>query len=94
MVLFFKHIPFVVNETINATPPERLQHSQWLCLVIEKAYYIYIVLALRLPGVFVGYYLYLRIFVFYGQCSTLAGVSQTSSNDAREIRISPGYQSY
>jgi len=27
MVLFFTHIPFVVNHTINATPPERLQ--QW-----------------------------------------------------------------
>jgi len=26
MVLFFMHIPFVVNHTINATPPERLQH--------------------------------------------------------------------
>jgi len=25
-VLFFTHIPFVVNHTINATPPERLQH--------------------------------------------------------------------
>ena len=25
MVLFFAHIPFVVNHTINATPPERLQ---------------------------------------------------------------------
>jgi len=25
MVLFFAHIPFVVNRTINATPPERLQ---------------------------------------------------------------------
>ena len=28
MVLFFTHIPFVVNHTINATPPERLQHDQ------------------------------------------------------------------
>ena len=28
MVLFFTHIPFVVNHTINATLPERLQHSQ------------------------------------------------------------------
>jgi len=28
--LFFAHIPFVVNHTINATPPERLQHSQIL----------------------------------------------------------------
>jgi len=28
MVLFFTHIPFVVNHTINATPPERLQHPQ------------------------------------------------------------------
>jgi len=27
-VLFFTHIPFVVNHTINATPPERLQHKQ------------------------------------------------------------------
>jgi len=26
MFLFFAHIPFVVNHTINATPPERLQH--------------------------------------------------------------------
>jgi len=26
MVLFFTHIPFVVNYTINVTPPERLQH--------------------------------------------------------------------
>jgi len=26
MVLFFTHIPFAVNHTINATPPERLQH--------------------------------------------------------------------
>jgi len=25
MVLFFAHRPFVVNRTINATPPERLQ---------------------------------------------------------------------
>jgi len=25
MVLFFTHIPFVVNHTFNATPPERLQ---------------------------------------------------------------------
>jgi len=27
-VLFFTHIPFVVNHTINATPPERLQHPK------------------------------------------------------------------
>ena len=30
MVLFFTHIPFVVNHTINATPPERLQQWHWL----------------------------------------------------------------
>jgi len=28
MVLFFTHIPFTVNHTINATPPERLQQYQ------------------------------------------------------------------
>jgi len=30
MVLFFAHIPFVVNHTINATPPERLQQHPLL----------------------------------------------------------------
>jgi len=29
MVLFFMHIPFVVNHTINATPPERVQQQQY-----------------------------------------------------------------
>ena len=28
MVLFFTHIPFVVNHTINATPPEKLQQHK------------------------------------------------------------------
>jgi len=30
MVLFFPHIPFVVNHTINVTPPERLQQHPLL----------------------------------------------------------------
>ena len=30
MVLFFTHIPFVVNHSINATPPERLQQHPLL----------------------------------------------------------------
>jgi len=30
MVLFFTHILFVVNHTINATPPERLQQHPLL----------------------------------------------------------------
>ena len=32
MVLFFTHIAFVVNHTINATPPERLQHYHCCCI--------------------------------------------------------------
>ena len=28
ILLFFAHIPFVVNHAFNATPPERLQHHQ------------------------------------------------------------------
>jgi len=33
-LLFFTHIPFVVNHTFNATPPERLQHPHcWKRLV-------------------------------------------------------------
>jgi len=30
MVLFFRHIPFMVNDTFNATPPERLQQHPLL----------------------------------------------------------------
>jgi len=30
MVLFFTHIPFVLNHTINAMPPERLQQHTLL----------------------------------------------------------------
>jgi len=33
MVLFFTHIPFVANHTINATPPERLQQYRQLMLI-------------------------------------------------------------
>jgi len=32
MVLFFTHIPFVVNHTFNATPPERLEQEYHLFL--------------------------------------------------------------
>ena len=43
-----------------------------LCLVTETSYsYVHIVLALRLPGVTVGYYLI--IFAFYVQCLTVVG---------------------
>ena len=31
ILLFFVHIPFMVNHTINATPPERLQQHLLLC---------------------------------------------------------------
>jgi len=60
--------------------------------VTETAYYVHSVLVLRLPGVTEGYCL--RIFAFYIQCLTVAGVSQPSSNVAREIRISQEPQSY
>jgi len=64
-----------------------------LCLVIETSYsYVHIVLASRLPGVTVGYYL--SIFAFYVQSLNVTGVSQPSSNVAREIRISQESQSY
>jgi len=36
MVLFFTHIPFVVNHTINATPPERLQQYQYVVLNVKS----------------------------------------------------------
>jgi len=39
-IFFFAHIPFVVNHTTNATPPERLQHrdtmppSSEICTIV------------------------------------------------------------
>ena len=36
MVLFFTHIPFVVNHTINATPPERLQQYLQTCFTCNN----------------------------------------------------------
>jgi len=53
-------------------------------LVTETAYYVHIVLALHLFGVTADYYL--RIFAFYVQCLTVAGVSHPSSNVARKIQ--------
>jgi len=43
--LFFAHIPFVVNHTINATPPERLQ--QFFCFSVGCCFLAFI-------GVFSG----------------------------------------
>jgi len=63
-----------------------------LCLVIETVYHVHIVLALRLPGVTVGFYS--RIVAFYVQCLTIAGVSQPSSQVTKEIRISQRSQNY
>jgi len=53
MVLFFTHIPFVVNHTINATPPERLQHylmssKSSVCSVYGTRYILFNILALML----------------------------------------------
>jgi len=55
-------------------------------------YYVYIMLALRLPAVAASYYLI--VFAFYTQCPTVAGVSLSSSNFAGEFRISQRRQSY
>jgi len=63
-----------------------------LCLVTETAHYVLIMSVLCLPGVTVC--CHLRVFAFYVQCLTVAGVSQPSSNVAREIRISQGPQNY
>jgi len=49
------------------------------------------VLALRLPGVTVGYHF--KHFCFYVQCLTVAGFSQPSSNVAKEVRNSQEPQS-
>ena len=41
MVLFFTHIPFVVNHTINATPPERLQQHPLLFATTDRAFFVW-----------------------------------------------------
>ena len=53
--------------------------------------YVHIVLALRLPGVTVGYHF--KHFCFFVQCLTVAGFSQPSSNVAKEVRNSQEPQS-
>jgi len=35
ILLFFVHIPFVVNHTFNATPTDRLQHNHFFCRSIS-----------------------------------------------------------
>ena len=42
-------------------------------MVTETAYYVHIVLSLRLPGVTVAYCS--SVFAFYVECLTIAGVS-------------------
>jgi len=37
MMLFFTHMPFVVNHTINATPPERLQQLNYFQSLSREA---------------------------------------------------------
>jgi len=37
LVLFFSHIPFVVNHTFNATVAERLQQYKDHCTITEKS---------------------------------------------------------
>ena len=43
MVLFFTHIPFVENHTINATPPERLQQHPLLFTTnhTDRTFYVW-----------------------------------------------------
>ena len=56
-VLFFTHIPFMVNHTINARPPERLQQSEAFlylligddCGVALKGWYLHITAAVGGP---------------------------------------------
>ena len=47
MVLFFTHIPFVVNHTINATPPEILQQYQWWILNLSATLFYW---AMKVPN--------------------------------------------
>jgi len=80
---------------IVITPAEQKFLARRLCVGTETACYVPIVLAWRLQtlqGVIAGYSL--RVFAFYVEWLTIAGVSQLSSSIAREIRISQGRQSY
>jgi len=41
LVLFFTHIPFVVNPAFNATPPERLQQCDTRSCAIKMVHFIH-----------------------------------------------------
>ena len=85
------HLPPFKHTTGYHTSGAKFAVSR-LSLVTETAYHVHILLALRLSGVTVGYYL--RMFAFYVQCLTVAGVSQPSSHVAAEIRNSQEPQTF
>ena len=85
------HLPPFKHTTGYHTSGAKFAVSR-LSLVTETAYHVHILLALRLSGVTVVYYL--GMFAFYVQCLTVAGVSQPSSNVAAEIRNSQDPQTF
>jgi len=70
MVLFFTHIPFVVNHTINATPPERLQQYTnklvWMQTLRYVCLHIYLFKLLQ----FLNHYS-VTVFIIKNKCSCL-----------------------
>jgi len=58
MVLFFMHIPLVVNHTINATPPERLQQYK---IMVNKVIFIGFSYGLDCPWIRSGLKLCMKI---------------------------------
>ena len=82
MVLFFTHIPFVVNHTINATPPERLQQHP-LLFTTNHTYRTFFVWRLTLarpshPG---HSTILLRSEIPSGMCAKLRTVAASNNRD-------------
>ena len=104
MMLFFAHIPFVVNHTINATPPERLQQHPLLFTTnrTDRTFFLWRLHPARPshPG---HSTIFLRSEIPSGMCAKLRTVAASNNRDhptrslssspfASTINCSPGSQ--
>jgi len=82
--LFFVHIPFMVNHTINATPPERLQQHPLLVLFTmtntNRRFFVWRLNSVRPPHPGHSTIL-LRSEILSGMCAKLRTVAASNNRD-------------
>ena len=89
MVLFFTHLPFVVNCTINATPPKRLQQHSLLFTMNrpDRTFFVWRLNSARPPHL--GHSIIsLQSEILSGMCAMLRTVAPSNNKDhARNLII-------